>query len=204
MQLKLALVACLAWTALLMAQTASRTDGTAFSIPSCTASQKLMYNTGTNEFYCDTDSTGGGGFPTATLATDAESTSSSTYTTIFTVALSASTTHVVHGILAQSTSATTVGIQTRGRVTQSGWTGFCNFERQSSATANGNIDNIAVGTNPADTAQTAEFNAAVAPTRVNCTVTTDGNAGDLVLEFQSETGASVKTLEGSWYSLVSG
>lgn len=151
---------------------------------------------------CGTPAGGGGGLTPTVLASDQESLSSSTYTTIFTIPLTTSKVNVIYAILSQSTSGTAVGIQSRARVTQSAHTGFCNFVRQSSATANANIDNIAVTTNPADTAQTTEFSTIMAPTTVTCTINVNGTAGDLVLEFQSETGASVKTHAGSYYTKV--
>ncbi|MBI4058031.1 hypothetical protein HY405_01825, partial [Candidatus Microgenomates bacterium] len=182
----------------------ARSDGIGL-LQGCTDGQVLKWVESTDTWDCAADSTGGGGgFPTETLTGDLESLSSSAYTTIFTIPLTTNTTNVIYAILAQSTSATTVGIQTRGRVTQSVYTGYCSFVRQSSATANANTDNIAVSTNPADTAQTAERATAATRTEVTCTVTTNETAGDLVLEFQSETGSSVKTLAGSWYQKVAG
>ncbi|MBI2096678.1 MAG: hypothetical protein HYT40_00765, partial [Candidatus Sungbacteria bacterium] len=143
------------------------------------STQTLQWDSTTNKFSCGTDDTGGGGsFPNGTLANDLESLSSSVYTTIFTIPLTINETNVIVAVLAQNTSSALVGIQTRGRVTQSAHTGYCKFRRLSSATADANLDNIAVSTNPADTAQTAEFVTTVASTEVICTVTVNGTAGD--------------------------
>ena len=110
--------------------------------------------------------------------------------------------NIIDAYLSQNTSGTGVGIQTRARVTNSAHIGYCKFRRLSSATADANLDNIVVSTNPADTAQTAELSVLPAITEIKCTIAANNGAGDLVIEFQSETGGAVQTNAGSYYTLV--
>jgi hypothetical protein len=124
-----------------------------------------------------------------------------TYTTLFTIPLTASKTNVIEAYLAQFSSATTVGIRNRARIDTAGQTGYCKFTNIATSTTTA-LDIIAVGTAPADTADTAAF-AATNPfmNNIECTVSATGTPGNLVIEFTSETTGTVTTKAGSYYTI---
>lgn len=144
--------------------------------------------------------------PPVVLGADLTTTSSVSYTVIFTIPLTASKINVVTAILAQDSDTAGVAIQTRGRTDNAGSTGLCSFQTVTTATASP-IANIAVGTAPADNAVTALLAInQVQPLIVQCTVKTGATPGNLILEFESETGstATVATRAGSYYIATHG
>jgi hypothetical protein len=123
------------------------------------------------------------------------------YTAIFTIALTPSKMNVIQAYLAQSSSTNGVAIQNRAIISESGPIGNCHFVTQTGAAAEG-TDNIAVSTNSADTGVTAMSLDTNVPfiNTVTCTVLADANSRDLIIQFDSETAATVTTYAGSYYT----
>ena len=172
------------------------------SSQTCSGTDKVSaINTATGAVTCSTDEQGGGSDRVVLASTVNCTSTGSTYCEIWTIPLTANSRHSFDGDLISQTSSTTVGIQFRGRTTAAGSVGMCSFVSVSSATAMV-FDNIAVSTNPGDTGDTAELTANAQPDRIYCSITTNGTPGNLVIEFQSETGGNVAVLDGSNYRII--
>lgn len=106
-------------------------------------------------------------------------------------------------------TANTVGMQFRVRSADTGYVGNCAFitwgvsGTAASATAI-ETDIIAIGTAPADTAAAAACAAAPCIVDVECSLTSDASAGDVLLEAQLETGTSSAPIKAgsSFYRLI--
>jgi len=123
------------------------------------------------------------------------------YTTIFTIALTPSKMNIIQVYLAQSSPTNGVAIQNRAIISETGPIGNCNFVTQTGAGAE-RIDNIVASTNSADTGSntfTLNVNVPFINT-ISCTILADANQKDLIIQFQSETAASVTTYKGSYYT----
>lgn len=162
----------------------------------------MYYNSNVNQFRCYKDGVWSEcGAGRVYLASDVTETNGATYTTIFTIPLTASKLNVIEIHLAQFTSTNGVAPQNRARISVAGATGYCNFTTNTSATAQA-IDNILVATAPADTGETAFISVTPNPTynTITCTITEDASPSDLIIEFQSETTGTVTTKAGSFYT----
>lgn len=140
-----------------------------------------------------------GGIPVY-LASDVTCTSTGAYCTVFTIPLTPSSANMITAKLIADSSNGNNAVQIRGRTTDAGATGTCNFLTPTSTTAT-NIDNIAVSTNPADTATTAWAGASNVsiPMMVECTVEADASSPqNLILEIQQEA-ASTGTIHANSY-----
>jgi hypothetical protein len=150
---------------------------------------------------CREDQTGSGGGGLTPVYSGSDLTATNTaYTTIFTIALTPSKMNIVKVYLAQSSSANGVAIQNRAIISASGPIGYCNFVTQTQAGTEV-VDNIAVSTNSADTGRTTMGLDISVPfiNTVTCTVLADANQRDLIIQFDSETVATVTTYAGSYY-----
>ena len=122
------------------------------------------------------------------------------YTTIFTIVLTPSKMNVIHAYLVQSSSANGVAIQNRAIISASGPVGNCHFVTQTQSGGEA-VDNIVVSNNSADTGSTImglDTNVPFINT-VICTVLADANQRNLIIQFESETVATVTTYTGSYY-----
>jgi hypothetical protein len=122
------------------------------------------------------------------------------YTTIFTIALTPSKMNIIQAYLVQSSSTNGVAIQNRVIVSESGPIGNCHFVTQTQTGAQV-VDNIVVSTNSADSGVTAMGLDTDVPfiNTVTCTVLADANQKNLIIQFESETVATVTTYAGSYY-----
>ena len=150
---------------------------------------------------CRQDETGsGGGLAPVYLGSNLTATSAG-YATIFTIALTPSKMNIIQAYLAQSSSANGVAIQNRVIVSEAGPVGYCNFVTETQAGTEV-VDNIAVSTNSADTGRTImglDTNVLFI-NKITCTVLADANQKNLIIQFDSETAASVTTYAGSYYT----
>jgi len=143
---------------------------------------------------------GGGVLAPNYLASDLTATNDA-YTTVFNITLSPNKMNIIRAYLAQSSSTSGVSIQNRAIISESGPAGYCNFVTQTQASTEV-ADNIAVGTNSADTGTTAMGLDIGVPfiNTVTCTVIADSSQRNLLIQFNSETSATVTTYEGSYYT----
>jgi hypothetical protein len=135
------------------------------------------------------------------LESNLNATNGGVYTTLFTIALTPNKMNIVKAYLVQSTSTSGVAVQNRAIVSEAGPIGYCNFVIQNQAGTE-SINNIAVSTDSADTADTImglNINTPFICT-VTCTVLADANNKNLIIQFESETVANVTTYAGSYYT----
>jgi len=163
----------------------------------CPAGQ-VAQNTTTGGVQCITP--GSGGLASAYLASNLTATNAG-YTTIFTIALTPGKMNVVKAYLVQSSPTNGVAIRNRAIVSESGPIGNCNFVTQNGAAAE-KIDNIAVSANSADTGSTSMSLDTNVPfiNTVTCAVLADANQKNLIIQFDSETAATVTTYAGAYYT----
>ncbi|MGH9811519.1 MAG: hypothetical protein ACRD4T_00135 [Candidatus Acidiferrales bacterium] len=170
------------------------------ALPDCDGDATVLhYDTGTNAFSCGDDDTGAGSFPTVTLASPVTCAVSASYCTIFSYTPGASKNIALRAFILVDSDSTTVAPQFRVSSADTGYVGNCLW------TANaGAFDLIAIGTGPADTADTSWTTAAPQPVRVECALTSDASPGAILIEWQLETGTSPTqtVLAGSYYTAV--
>ena len=126
---------------------------------------------------------------------------SAAYQTIFTIALTPSKMNIVKVYLAQSSSTDGVAIRNRAIISEAGPIGHCNFKTQAGSTVE-NIDNIALSTTSGDTGENAMSINVNVPfiNTIICTVLADSSQKNLIIQFDSETAATVTTYAGSYYT----
>lgn len=155
----------------------------------------------------DGSDAGGGSGPTI-LGANVDCAVNASYCTIFTISgggISASRGLYIEGHLNVDTNSTTVAAQFRVSSADAGYTGNCQWIAPESTTATTApaTDIVAIGSAPGDTAGTTWFSTAPVPVQFHCALLSDGSPGDIVVEFQLETGTSTQTvLRGSYYTLV--
>ena len=172
-----------------------KSDGTDFKrLARGSANQVLKVNSGGTDIEWGTDDTGGG---RTVLASTVTSTSTSAYTAIFTIPLTASKYQSIDFDLIADSDTSGDALQFRTSLSAAGAIGNCNYATPTSATAT-TFDLIAVGA-AADTAETAILNTNPFPVRVYCTVLEDASASNLILEFQNEVAGTVHVRQGSSY-----
>lgn len=135
------------------------------------------------------------------LENNLNSINNSVYTNIFNITLTPNKINVIHVYLAQSSSATGGAIQNRAILNESGPVGYCHFEDQTGAGTAG-ISNIAVITSSSDTATTAMAFDVNVPfiNIIACTILSDSNQRNLIIQFQPEIASNVTTYAGSYYT----
>lgn len=134
----------------------------------------------------------GGGLVTNVLANNVNCAVSASYCTIWshTPATASKGVFLVAHIIIDSNSAT-VAPQFRVSSADTGYTGTCYWQLPLAAgsTTVPTADNVAIGTGPADTADTAWTDAPRA-VNVNCALLADASPGAILIEWQLETGTT--------------
>lgn len=150
----------------------------------------------------------GGGGPTI-LGGNVTCAVSASYCTIWTIAsggISASRGLHISGKLIIDTDSTTVAPQFRIRSADTGYTGNCYWRTPESTTLTTifAVDNVPIAAAPADTAGTAFSTATPTPVWFDCALLSDASPGDIIVEWQLETGTSPTQtiLRGSYYTLI--
>lgn len=138
-----------------------------------------------------------GGNPRTTLSADVTSTSTSAYTDIFTIALTASKYQSIDFDIIADSDTTGDALQFRTQLSAVGATGNCQFATPTTATATA-FDLLVVGA-AGDTAETAILNTDPFIVRVYCAILEDASASNLILQFQNEVTGTVKVRAGSSY-----
>jgi hypothetical protein len=147
------------------------------------------------------------GAPTV-LGANVDCAVNASYCTIFTIAgagISASRGLGIDGLLLVDTNSTTVAGQFRVRSADTGYTGVCHWQLLESTTATTiqASDWIAIGSNPGDTAGTTWASVDPTPAYFSCALLSDASPGDIIVEWQLETGTATQTvLRGSNYVLT--
>ena len=144
----------------------------------------------------------------ARLAADVGVNVNATYLPVFSYTPGASLNINFVAHLSYIASANTIGMQVRVMSADTGYAGNCAFTTYgvsgtaASATVN-EIDIIAIGTNPADTAAAAACAATPCAIDISCNLTSDASPGAIVVEAQLETGTTSAPIKaGASYYLV--
>ncbi len=134
------------------------------------------------------------------LGADVTNANITTYNAAFTIPLDNSSSHFITINLIAETNLAGAAIQVRTRVDQATTTGYSVFKTPTTATA-APFDQIILGTNPADTAETAILAAANIPIPICIWVAlkTGATGGNLIVEFQPEVAATSTIKKGSNY-----
>jgi hypothetical protein len=171
----------------------------------CSGTNKISSISATGTVVCTADETGGGGsfFSSSTVLSDAVVSGSGTdFKNVFSYTGGASKNVFLEGYIMATTSATTVGIQLRPQSDDAGNVGWCMFASMSAATTWA-PDYIAIGSNPADTGETAELtNVGPHVRRVYCAWQTDASPGAVNIQIVAETTGSVSALKGSYMTIM--
>lgn len=141
---------------------------------------------------------GGGSFPTATLAANVTTTSNSAYTTAFSYTPPASAVVRLDFYLIETSSVAGNAVQHRVSSADTGNVGNCMFTIPTAAAA-ATFDTIAIAAAPADDGGTLWLNTARTPVRISCTFISDASPGAVLLEFQGEINGSTYTVHGGSY-----
>lgn len=142
------------------------------------------------------------------LSADVTCALSASYCTIFTIPaalITASRALEIDGRLLVDADSTTVAPQFRVSSADTGYSGHCQWTANESTVATDppSTDIVAIGTAPADTGGTTWFSTAAQIVRVQCALVADASPGDIVIEFQLETGTTPTqtVLRGSSYAM---
>ena len=174
----------------------------------CSSGQILKKSGGGGTTWsCDTDDDDLVSFPTGKLSAPVTCEVSASYCTIFSVTPTASSGVALYAWILIDSDSTTVAPQFRVSSADAGYTGMCNwtaFQAAAATTTAPQYNNIAIGTAPADTADTSWGTTDPQTVEVRCSLLADASPGALVIEWQLETGTTpVQTvLDGSYYTMV--
>jgi hypothetical protein len=138
------------------------------------------------------------------LSADVPHSNTGTYATVFTAALAANTAYMMSVRLNVQTNTAGAAVQVRARSSNAGTTGYAFFTSPTTATA-ASLNQIAIGTSPADTGETTVLAAANIsyPIMIELAFVTGATPGDIVIEIRPEVAATVTAKKGSYYILSS-
>lgn len=170
----------------------------------CTDSQqlnRLQFDNATGLYTgtCDTDETGSGGGVTTLSGGNLTSSSTASYTTIFTIPLTASSGNFVSAYLIADSEVGTA-VQVNANVTGSGNHGTCRvFTPLTISTFETDVLQVGLGS-PVDTGTTAWFTNNATAIEMQCAIQSNGSPGNLKINFQTEiTNINARILPGSYY-----
>lgn len=148
-----------------------------------------------------------GGWPTGKLSAPVTCAVSDSYCTIFSVTPSVGSTGLtLYAFMIIDPDSTSVAPQFRVSSADAGYTGRCTWTLYAfgDGTTAPAIDNVAIGTNPADTADTGWGTTTPHPIEVRCGLLADADPGAILIEWQLETSTTPTqtVLDGSYYTLV--
>ena len=134
------------------------------------------------------------------LANNVTASSTSSYSNIFKIPLTANSGNVVNGIIIAVSNTGGGAVQIGANLTSTHGSGWCNYQTPTSATAT-TIDNLKLALATADTGETTWLPGAnEAQTIVfNCAIDTDGTPPSLWINIQPEVSSTVSAKAGSYY-----